>query len=189
MSKRKNKTAKEVRGKPRKRRRARCAAPPSGGCPGLVRTLSRVAAHFGVAERTAANWRARGMPGKPGAYDLAAIAAWRDAQVAGRAASSEAGSELAKVEVELRRLKLAREQGGLVSVAVAARLFRRHIHEAKAQLAQLPDEVLAELADAVPRDRLAELAARIRGRIDGACRSLADLLAAEELAISPATEE
>ncbi len=90
-------------------------------------------------------------------------------------------------EAELRELKLARERRDLIRVEVAARLFRRHVHEARTQLTQLPDELAAELAAAVPRKRLAALRDRIRRRVDGACRALADLLAAEEL--EPAEED
>ena len=45
----------------------------------IVASRSEVAAHFGVAERTVGTWLASGCPGKPGRYNLAAIATWRNA--------------------------------------------------------------------------------------------------------------
>jgi len=42
-----------------------------------ARTRSEVAKAFGVAEETVKDWRRKGMPGKPGSYDLAAIFWWR----------------------------------------------------------------------------------------------------------------
>ncbi|WP_417736291.1 hypothetical protein [Rosistilla oblonga] len=46
--------------------------------PKIVDSLGAVAKHFGVRRDTVRNnWRATGMPGEQGNYNLAAIAAWR----------------------------------------------------------------------------------------------------------------
>lgn len=42
----------------------------------MVRTAAHVASALGVHERTVQQWRAGGMPGKPGCYDLPRIFAW-----------------------------------------------------------------------------------------------------------------
>ena len=45
-----------------------------------VGSLAQVGIHFGVSERTVANWKARGMPGEPGHYNLPRIQQWRRQQ-------------------------------------------------------------------------------------------------------------
>lgn len=47
---------------------------------GTVPTIREVAEAFEVSERSIKYWLAAGAPGKPGAYDLAAIEAWRVAR-------------------------------------------------------------------------------------------------------------
>jgi len=46
----------------------------------IVETVDEVAHHFGVHRRTVYDWLKQHAPGKPGRYDLDAIAAWREAR-------------------------------------------------------------------------------------------------------------
>ena len=50
-----------------------------------VDSLAEVAKFFSVSERTAASWRAKGMPGQPGNYPLTKILNWRRQQPDGEA--------------------------------------------------------------------------------------------------------
>ena len=45
-----------------------------------VGSLAEVGKFFGVSERSAASWRAKGMPGQPGNYPLTKILNWRRQQ-------------------------------------------------------------------------------------------------------------
>jgi len=77
-----------------------------------AKTRDEVAAYFGVGLRTVAGWLAAGCPGQPGAYDLHAIHAWRDAQRQAREPTVDpllAGSASPALEEYRReRAKLAR---------------------------------------------------------------------------------
>lgn len=57
-----------------------------------VKSLVEVAEHFGVSERWVNNWRARGMPGETGAYNLAAIRLWLRMQRDGQDQRLETGN-------------------------------------------------------------------------------------------------
>jgi hypothetical protein len=54
------------------------AGEPDSKLAGVVKTLREVGQAFGVSLNTvAADWRPNGMPGRRGAWDLAAIATWK----------------------------------------------------------------------------------------------------------------
>jgi len=151
--------------------------------------IADVAKHFGVAVRTVSNWRASGMPGELGRFDLAEIAAWRAAQGGGRQGQMKPRDRLNEADAQLKELKLARERGELVPAEAVVRLFRRHIGEANVHLRQLPEEIVGEFGQFVPPNQLARLRQTVQGRVDAACLVLADLLKAQEIAHGAATED
>lgn len=152
----------------------------------IVTTRSDVARHFAVAERTVGNWIARGMPGRPGRYDLAAIAAWRGGRQPAKPGrlSPEREAAMARHELaraEEREIKVARLRGQLVAVDPARRLVGRRVHEARSVLDQLPDQILAGLPESLAdadRRRVAETA---RTSVARTCKMLSGLPAASQL--------
>ena len=156
-----------------------------------ARTIAEVAGHFGVAVRTVGNWRVTGMPGRPGRFNLAAIAAWREGQSLGcdRQGDGKPGDRLKEAEAQLKELKLAKLRGELVAADAVCRLFRRQIAEAKTHLDQLPEEITGEFGDLVPDKLLARVRERIRVRVDSACSALADLLKGAEIASAEGNED
>jgi len=146
-----------------------------------VRTQAEIANHFGVADRTVAYWRGRGMPGEPGDYDLDEIEAWREREGLARVDANSVKAEGQRIDNELKQLKLDQARGTLVAIDVIVRLFIRHIHEAKAILDQVPDRAVSALPAKTPRKIRTSVRAECRKIVDGACQSIADLLTAEEI--------
>lgn len=142
-----------------------------------MRSAGEVATHFAVSERTVGSWRrVHGMPGKPGRYDLDAIAAWRAERGVGRKRTqSEERTRLLRIEAALKKQRLRKLRGELVSADELRRVIVRHIHEAKSLLEQLPDRVVARLPDDCRRSRdiVRETARRL---VCEACLALADSL-------------
>jgi len=151
--------------------------------------IADVASHFGVAVRTVGNWRASGMPGDPGRFDLAEIAAWRAAQGGGRQGQSKPRDRLNEADARLKELKLATALGELVPVDAVGRLFRRHIGEARVHLGQLPEEIVGVFGQSLPQDQLANLRQAVQARVDAACSALADLLGTDNFAHAEAIED
>ena len=111
-----------------------------------AKTIAQVAVHFGVGERWAANWFARGCPGKPGRYDLDAIERWRQRNLAVTPGNGEsAHARWMEARAERETLKVLQMRGELVPLEPIRRLFVRHVNEAKALMDQIPDRVLAVL--------------------------------------------
>ena len=128
-------------------------------------SVPEVARHFGVSERSVHTWLASGCPrpprGKP--YDLAAIAAWRAANV--RPRPEERKSETAKtlddwrIRTERARALAAEDdlrirKGELVETDWVVRLLTRHVATHNALFEQLVDRVLSVLpAELQQQDR------------------------------------
>jgi phage terminase Nu1 subunit (DNA packaging protein) len=149
-------------------------------------TRAEVAAWLDVHERTIANWLAMGCPGEPGQYDLAAIAAWRTAQGKSPTPDGEAPqARLARVRAEREELRLAVDRRELIPADPALRLISRTIHESKARLDQLPDQLLAIVAEHVPADQLADTRRRLQKTVDACYLLLAEIPTAEEFTGKP----
>jgi len=130
--------------------------------PRIVRTRDQVAEHYGVHLRTVAGWMAAGCPGKPGAYDLDKIHAWRDHTkkddplLAGRsdpelARYRMARAELAELDLEERRRNLIpREEVHRVMEAVATALRSAALVLEK-QYGDQAREILEDALDAARR--------------------------------------
>ena len=86
--------------------------------PRVVKTRDLVADHFGVNLRTVATWLAAGAPGKPGAYDLDAIAAWKDDNHTDRRADPMLQGP---ADAALTRYRLAKAEKAELELAIAKR--------------------------------------------------------------------
>lgn len=167
------------------------AAPPPAAAtpPAVFRTIAEIAAHYAVDRRTVQDWRAAGMPGecagpgRPGRYPQEAIDAWLTRT--GRRGAAGAPPPLDKSSWRERRdradallaeMELAREQSSLIEADVPGRIMLRHVAEARALLAQLPDQFLARFA--LPADERRRMHAELVAQIEAVCRSIADALEA-----------
>lgn len=149
-----------------------------------MRSLSLVAEFFGRAIDTVkGEWRANGMPGKAGQWDLAEILAWRD-QRRQHTATARA-TDQAVVEAERRRAIAAanreerrdkHEAEDLVEVDAVRRLFQQHVNAARSILEQVPDRVIACLPQATRATTRRRVKREARQVVADACNTLADLL-------------
>jgi len=162
------------------------AKQPAAVASQVVATIAAAAKACDVHERTLKSWLARGCPGKRGAYDLAAIAAWREANLGVSEDSSEADSRgywetrRARAAAEIAELDLAQKRRELIDVGTATRVIGQHIAEVKTQLGQLPDFVLSTLRLPAAQKKTARerVAAKVRDLCDTFERSLRELAAA-----------
>ena len=156
--------------------------------PWIVRTLADVARFFSKSPATIkTEWRRRGMPGKSGGWDLREIFEWREGHREHTGAKNEGESRFeaerrkAVADADMAERKAAQQAGELIEVTPIIRLFTRHVNEAKAIMDQLADRVLSLLpAKTTPKTRR-RVREECRKILDDACRSLGDLLSAEEL--------
>jgi len=143
--------------------------------PPVVDTQAEAAAHFGVHERTFRTWLAAGCPGRPGAYDLSAIADWRrDQQAPDKASETTHRARLLEIRVEKERLALDEARGRLLPLEELQRWVRRYAGELRARIEQLPDVLLAELPPKQPRRALSAARQRLRRAVDDLCQTIAD---------------
>ena len=111
----------------------------------IVKTLAEVAEALGYARQTVNQWRSEpGMPGEPGAYPVPAIAQWRIAKLRGTGgdlatAKKEQDLELGKVELETKRMELAKERGELLDAGDVERWAATALIEAREMVMSLPE--------------------------------------------------
>lgn len=145
---------------------------------GVVDSIGKVAAHFGVSARMVGYWKDQGMPwSPPDRYDLERIAAWRRAQRGAAETDKQTTrghweTESKRLEAQRRQLQLDHLRGRLIAVDAVVAIFRAHIAEAKTHLEQLPDWVLS-IVDP-QRERKAELRRQLDGRVRDILQALAD---------------
>lgn len=143
---------------------------PEAAPPAVVSTIAAAATILGCHERTLKSWLAKGCPGRAGAYDPAAIAAWHEANVTGSVAEDASERSIwatEKLKAEATKAKLEVEQllGRLIEVEIPAREFAQHIVEAKTLLEQLPDRFLSfvpSLSAATKKSVKQRMAAAVR---------------------------
>jgi len=118
-----------------------------------VSTLGSVQRFFGISRPTVKEWKNQGMPSAHGSYDLREIFKWwlssgkfrhAAAAVMQKKGSSLDDEKLA-IEIELKRLKLQREAGELVSRVAALATVESMFHRIRARLEAIPDELGASL--------------------------------------------
>lgn len=151
--------------------------PAPAPTPQLAASLSEVAAHFDVSDRAVGYWRAHGMPGTRGAYDLDAIDQWRATSQVGRMSgpgTDEARARLLQTKAEAEEIKLARLKGELVELRAVVRWYRRHINDVKSQLDQLPERVLAILPESIEPETQRTTQRALRRLVDDLYTQLAD---------------
>lgn len=152
---------------------------------GIAKTLGQVAKHFGVKPREVDRWVAAGMPGVPGNsaipghLDLMEIAAWLEENELNIKRDKEPSGPRARLlEIETRTKELRYQQlaGEVVELDPISRVTVRHIHEAKAVLERIPDEVLAVLPAKTPARVRRAIRVEVFDLIDASCQMLADTI-------------
>jgi len=150
--------------------------------PNTVETLTEVAGYFGRHERTVKTWRAAGMPGRPGAWDLDAIETWLAQRGLGMADETrDARARFWAARADAESFKVGQLRGDLIEADPVARAVAQQVNTAKAILEQLPDLVAGLLPDRRPTKKDREtIRRRARKLVDDSCQALADL--ADDLA-------
>lgn len=135
----------------------------------VVKTLGEVAAALGYAAQTVNQWRSEvGMPGRLGAWPIPEIAQWRFAKLRGSGggdlatAKKELDIELGKVELESKRMELAKARNELLDRADVVRFFATACIEFRELINHLPEM----LATSSPP----EMREYIRAESDRHCR-------------------
>ena len=110
----------------------------------VVKTLKEVAEALGYARQTVNQWRSEpGMPGQPGAYPIPEIAQWRFAKLRGggdlATAKKEQDLELGKVELETKRMELAKDRGELLERDDVELFVATALIEAREMVMSLPE--------------------------------------------------
>lgn len=136
-----------------------------------VGTLGDVAAFLGYQLQTVKQWRTGPdpMPGEPGAWPLDEITRWKLRQAGANAAStrtSELIQEEKEVDIERKRLKLAREQGELVEFDAVGRIFGRTIAELQSFGKEIPDRILEALPQNMPAKTKGRILTVVRKAVD-----------------------
>lgn len=141
---------------------------PGGKIPRTVATRDQLAAIVGRGLRTIAAWKAKGMPGVEGRYDVGACVSWAFLQGLLKFEKTTDDDELKnespknrldRLKGDEKEIDVARLQAAIVDVDPARRMVTRLIHEAKALLDQLVDRIPAEM----PTEISPEIRHRIRG--------------------------
>jgi hypothetical protein len=161
--------------------------------PGLVKTLTDVAKAFDLDYRSVKLWPKRdGWPGKiGGAFDLVAIAVWRERTFdrrGGRQERNDGDDETGGIgaaqtrkewaAAKLKELELERETGKVIEVDAVTRLLARSIATHNAQANQLKDRVLQLLPAKFPAKDRKRIVAGVTKAVDDLRRQMAE--AAEE---------
>lgn len=131
-------------------------------------TLSDVAAFFAVPRSTVEYWRTQGLPGKPGAWDLAEIARWRIAKI--DEVSSDLNAELKKADIRLktaqavgRELETAKERGELVELREVELWASTTLTECREHIMSMPETLAVSMP---PEHRNF-----VRDEVDRVCRN------------------
>ncbi len=147
----------------------------------IAKTLTDVAQFFDVAHGTAKEWRRNGMPGNPGAFDLAAIYRWlrdrRDASPTTAAATIDAKKalEVRRLEEDIRAREREndKEEGQLIDRRQVESELAIAIIDARKIFEQLP----AKLTPMLPREFDSVITAEVRRLIYSALNELGDRMA------------
>jgi hypothetical protein len=132
----------------------------------VVASAAVAADRLGFAERTLMGWLARGCPGKPGAYDVDAIAAWHAANVRPRAQNTERShweARRSRAAALAAEMDLLLKRGKLIETERAAQTMTQHIAEVNAHLDQLPDFAVA--GENVPVESKRKIRDKLRRKI------------------------
>ena len=113
----------------------------------IVSSLAEVGRHFGVSERTAAGWRAKGMPGEPGAYDIDRIEQWRDQGES--TTTNRFQAELMRIRAQRELLELEREQEKLIPVDEPIAFMAKTVTLATIYLEQMVERFPAHLPESM----------------------------------------
>ena len=151
----------------------------------IVHTWSEVAAHFGRAERTVATWINQGMPcrrGRPGTregvFPLNSIRDWLEGRPTSGgtpedATKNQAQTRLTLAKAEMAEIELREKRGQLVEADELWRRLTRLHHEAKAQLGQLPAQIVKCFGDKASPKLRNRIRQAVRRTVDEALMTLA----------------
>lgn len=134
----------------------------------VVSTMAELAEAMGFATQTVYQWRADPtMPGELGAFSVPDVVQWRLAKAKGgdlAIAKKEQDLELGKVELESKRMELAKERGELLDSGDVERWAATALIEAREMVMALPEM----LATSSPP----ELREFVRTEADRHCRDV-----------------
>jgi hypothetical protein len=149
---------------------------------GAVRTLGEVAAAFGVSRDTVRkDWRASGMPGKSGRYDLAEIAEWKSARDRDPARAAEglpAGEDLRRkraAEARIREGQAARieRQNRIAEEQICYRAdVERFLSQLFELIRELHARLPAEMRPQLPKQHRTQISHDIVARLENIQRTL-----------------
>jgi hypothetical protein len=134
-------------------------------CDHIVQTLGQVAAAFGVSVRTAQGWSAMGIPGRRGAWDLLAIAAWlykRDRERRERIG----GDDLHNWPLRLKRAQAIKAESAAVARTEHDRLIREARAERDIWFAQVFEAQVVVLPGLLAHKPIDEVRAELQRRRD-----------------------
>lgn len=163
----------------------------------IARTIPEVANYFGVSINAVAKWlKDPTFPGQSGErgrqngrFPLEAITEWKEARD-GTRADEETGISARErkwlADAEIRELELAKLRGELIEVEVVAAEIAHMIHNAKAVLLDLTEEMIDDMGND-PVDDIDAFKRRQRKLIDRRIRQVLDMLA--DAAIEERTDD
>jgi phage terminase Nu1 subunit (DNA packaging protein) len=139
----------------------------------VVPTLAGVQRFFNCSHQTSKEWRNQGMPVRDdGKYDLKAIfdwwlskGKWRHTSHGKEAiAKARAPLEEQKLEVEVdhKRLKLARDKGELVERELAHATVEEMFHRVRTRLEAIPEELAASMPPEIRAAMVDDARSKIR---------------------------
>lgn len=135
----------------------------------IVSTIAELAEAMGFATQTVYQWRADPtMPGELGAFSVPDVVQWRFAKMRGggdlAVAKKEQDLELGKVELDTKRMELAKQKGELLDSGDVERWAATALIEAREMVMALP-EMLATSSPPAQREF-------IRSETDRHCRDV-----------------
>jgi phage terminase Nu1 subunit (DNA packaging protein) len=143
----------------------------------IVSTEREVAEHFEVSDRSVRRWKDDNMPWQDGAYDLDAIADWRERRH-GEASKSQDAEDRAAAETrkaaaaaDLAELKLAERRRELIPVEMPTRVLLQVVHAIRTHIEQFPDKLHSMLGD-MPQRHKAEVLRVCRAGIQDTLRAI-----------------
>lgn len=161
----------------------------------VARTRHEVAHHFGVSQRTVADWLTDpsfpGRAGSPGRQDgyfpLEEIAKWwatrsdKGLEKAGEGApGANARERLNEIKAEREAIKLAQDRQQVIDAEETERFLVRTIHAAKSVLEQLADRLDSRLPGEVSLELRAAIREVTQQTVEQACQQIAELVEGDQ---------
>lgn len=127
--------------------------------------MREVGDFFGVGYDTIREWRSRGMPGEPKAFNLRDVARWRFDREAGQIMTRDQAAEAREAEVGFKRararmkeLEARKMEGELIPRADAEKRLKRFARAFVSIIDRVPNEIPSRLSGREPDEHAAILA-------------------------------